>query len=404
MEKLTLTEKNITTLALPEKGKRINYFDTKIPALHVRVSSTGSKSYYIQKRVLGKLKRINLGKCGDLLLRDARDLALETLSDLSRGVDVVNERKKERDRGETFRVYFDLYLKSRSLKASTIKDYNRQLDENLISIADTPIAEIGRKKLLKLFQEKSKSSKARANGAMRVFRAVYNYAIAVTTDDQGVTILPPNPVKILSDAKAWNATKRKKEIIHPDDLGKWVDAVKRLPLGRSEYAESVSRLFLLLIITGWRTNQMINLKWSNVDLNKQIFAISDDDVKNKDGHDLPMSSHAAVLLSEIKAVGIGKGSDFVFAEPGSKKPVDDFRHWIEIVEKESGVKFTLYDLRRSFMTYGSECLDLNMLTVKRLAQHKTQESDVTAGYIVPLVERMRRAAQLISDFILVGRA
>jgi len=401
---LNLTEKKVSTLELPEKGKRISYFDLKVPALYVRVSGTGSKSYYISKRVEGKLHHIRIGKVGEILLKTARELALRHLSDIERGIDLFQKKKNPSIKTETFEDYFNKYMAAKSLKPSTIKDYNRQLNENLSPIKNQPIDKIGRQLVLDTFEKASKRSKARGNGAMRVFRAVYNYAIGLTTDDYGVTTLPPNPTKALGDTKSWNPNKRKKTIIHPEDLPKWLDSVRKLKGDRTEYGATVSRFFLSLLITGWRTGQLANLKWSSVDLNSQMFKISDDDVKNKDGNDLPMSRQMALMLTELKSYPIAQTSEYVFAEPNTGKPLDSWRYWVDLVTKDCGVKWTPYDLRRSFLTYGAECLDLNMLTIKRLAQHKTQEADVTAGYIVPLADRLRRATQKISDYVLDSAA
>ncbi len=71
---------------------------------------------------------------------------------------------------------------------------------------------------------------------------------------------------------------------------------------------------------------------------------------------------------------------------------------MEQVTRASGVEFTLHDLRRRFLTI-AESLDIPHYALKRLANHR-DSSDVTAGYIVADVERLRQPMQLIMDFIL----
>lgn len=68
------------------------------------------------------------------------------------------------------------------------------------------------------------------------------------------------------------------------------------------------------------------------------------------------------------------------------------------VIKNSGVHFTVHDLRRTFITI-AESLDIPAYALKRLMNHK-MSNDVTAGYIIVDVERLRKPMQLITDYIL----
>lgn len=68
------------------------------------------------------------------------------------------------------------------------------------------------------------------------------------------------------------------------------------------------------------------------------------------------------------------------------------------VTKASGVHFTVHDLRRTFITI-AESLDIPAYALKRLMNHK-MSNDVTAGYIIVVVERLRKPMQLITDYIL----
>jgi len=66
----------------------------------------------------------------------------------------------------------------------------------------------------------------------------------------------------------------------------------------------------------------------------------------------------------------------------------------------SVVKFTVHDLRRTFIT-AAESLDISAYAVKRLVNHKLN-GDVTAGYIVADVECLRKPMQQISDYLLTA--
>lgn len=68
------------------------------------------------------------------------------------------------------------------------------------------------------------------------------------------------------------------------------------------------------------------------------------------------------------------------------------------VTKASSVHFTVHDLRRTFITI-AESLDIPAYALKRLMNHK-MSNDITAGYIIVDVERLRKPMQLITNYIL----
>ncbi len=68
------------------------------------------------------------------------------------------------------------------------------------------------------------------------------------------------------------------------------------------------------------------------------------------------------------------------------------------VIKETGIQFTVHDLRRTFITI-AESLDIPAYALKRLMNHK-MNNDITAGYIIVDVERLRKPMQIITDYTL----
>jgi len=80
--------------------------------------------------------------------------------------------------------------------------------------------------------------------------------------------------------------------------------------------------------------------------------------------------------------------------------IEEPKKFVAWVRKESGVHFTIHDLRRSFITY-AESLDFGNYTIKALMNHSTANSrDVIEGYLQLSVERLRKPMQKISDYVL----
>jgi len=80
-----------------------------------------------------------------------------------------------------------------------------------------------------------------------------------------------------------------------------------------------------------------------------------------------------------------------------ERKISNFRYAQATITKASGVSFCIHDLRRTFATV-AESLDIPAYALKRLLNH-ANGTDVTAGYIVANVERLREPMQKITDFV-----
>jgi integrase len=155
---------------------------------------------------------------------------------------------------------------------------------------------------------------------------------------------------------------------------------------------------VLILFTGLRRGEAAKLRWEWVDLDHRTLTIPATETKNGHAHSLPLSDYLTELLTTRKHadstyVFPGRGKTGHFTEP--KKPI------IKIRER-SGVEFTLHDLRRTFITI-AESLNIRDYTLKRLLNHRSS-GDVTDGYIMSDVERLREPMNAISNSILAYTA
>lgn len=119
------------------------------------------------------------------------------------------------------------------------------------------------------------------------------------------------------------------------------------------------------------------------------------DTKNHESHTLPLSNYLYTLLLYRSQ---NKVNEYVFPGTGAGGYIIEPRKQMAHVTNHSGVHFTVHDLRRTFITI-AESLDIPAYALKRLLNHK-MNNDVTAGYIVTDVERLRKPMQDISDYFL----
>jgi len=401
MAKLKLTKSNIERIPLTQSGQQL-YWDTELPGFGLVVGQT-SKSYVAQSNIADKSVRITIGKHGVFTCAEARSQARLLLNEMARGINPVEKKRGAKAQGVTLRETFDIFLKARKLKPSSVYDYRNTMNASFEKWLDKPLKDLTRemvsnryKAIQKEVAERQKNPKGMrgqsyANGAMRILRSVYNFARAHFEDAH----IPENPVKALSDTKVWFKDKRRQSLISIHQLPAWFKAVSELsdPLAQDR-AETARDYLFLLLFTGLRRMEAVKLTWSQIDLKAKTLAI--EDTKNGETHSLPLTGY---LYNMFKIRNEANESRFVFPWPSVKQGyIVDPGKYMERVIKDSGVHFILHDLRRTFITI-AESLDISAYALKRLMNHK-MSGDVTAGYIVTDVERLRKPMEQISDYIL----
>jgi integrase len=148
-----------------------------------------------------------------------------------------------------------------------------------------------------------------------------------------------------------------------------------------------------LLFTGLRRSEASRLAWADIDFKEKTLSIPE--TKNHLVHTLPLSDFLFDLLGRRD---MDKSSPYVFPSDGTLGYLVEPKTAVKRVATLSGVDFTLHDLRRTFITI-AESLDIPGYALKRLLNHK-DPNDVTAGYIVPDINRLRKPMQQINEFII----
>jgi len=381
MQELKLTKRAIEAIPYTSKGQEF-YRDTLLPGFGLRVGSK-TKTFYAEGRVDLKTRRVSLGRIEFVSPDEARRKALSYLSDMAEGIDPQKEKQKIAGQQIGLEKAFTKFFETRThLSPVTVSGYARTVHVYLKAWRKTPLAEIDRQMVLKKHQALArKHGEVSANNAMRHLRSVYNFTAA--TQDE----FPPNPVLILTQARAWYKEKRRRTIIPAHSLGKWWEAVMQEP----EYARD---FLLIALFTGMRRGELMRLRWENIDLVGNTLHIPN--TKNGDPLDLPISRFLMELFSERHKNA--SGSDWVFPGTGKGGHFVEIKKALRRVRDNSGVKFTTHDLRRTFITI-AESLDVPYYALKRMLNHRTN-SDVTGGYIVIDAERLRSPVEQVAQKIL----
>jgi len=397
---MKLTKTTIDALPIPEDKHKI-YRDDDVMGFGLRIMPSGRKSFIVEKRIGRKVRRKTLGIYGPLTPAQGRKEALKFLGKIAMGIDPIDEAAEQQSSLVTLQEVYETYLKVRKdLKANTLSDYRSHMNNAFKDWAKRPLANIRRDMISKKHKQIGEKHPARANGAMRFLRAIFNFAAGQYEDANDRSLFPENPVSRLSQTRAWYPSRRKQGVIRAHQLKDWYKAVKTLKaITYDPVAMTTADFLVLLLFTGMRKSEGLGLEWDDVDLLDRTLIINN--TKNGQELQLPLSDFITDMLSVRKANNEQKKPEdrslYVFPDRHNLAHLVDPRKQMQKVIDESGVEFTLHDLRRTFITI-AESMDISIYTIKRLVNHK-MGNDVTAGYIISDIERMRAPVQRISDFL-----
>lgn len=201
-------------------------------------------------------------------------------------------------------------------------------------------------------------------------------------------MIKTNPVTRLSRNRAWHKIHPRQGIIPDHKLRDWYKAVCTL-------RHDVARDFLLFtLLTGLRFGETRMLKWCYVDFELKVLNIPREITKSDRQHLLPLSDFLIQLLKRRHTYRYL--SEWVFPSTRLKnKPISAGVGMVRRVQDKSKIKFTMHDLRRTFLTMG-EKLDVPVYALKRLVNHSVS-NDMTGRYLVLDIDRIRVYMCRITD-------
>ncbi|MGE0266569.1 MAG: tyrosine-type recombinase/integrase [Candidatus Obscuribacterales bacterium] len=395
MPKLRLTKDNIQKLR-PVEGKETFYWDTKCTGFGLRVTKT-SMTYVVQTRLADhRIARVKIGRTDVLTLEQAEKQARSLLGRIALGEDPNAERVDESANKLTLRELYEEYKSVKKLRPKTVYIYDGAVRRCFEDWLDKPVVSITKDMVQKRHYMLSNANgprgkgEAQANQGMRVLRSVLNYGAIAYEDSNGKSLLGDNPVRRLSQTRTWNKIPRRQDVISLEELEAWYTAVVELE------NDIVRDYLLLCLFTGLRRSEAMRLKWKDIDLEARVLLIPAENTKADRMHGLPLSDFLCDLLRK-RARSKRRGNDYVFPARDGDGHMVEPKRVIDKVKAASGVNFSMHTLRRTFETC-AERLDISYYALKKLLNHSTS-GDVTSGYIVIGVERLREPMQKITDFI-----
>ena len=349
---------------LPSDEKSYTVWDQEIMGFGVRIMPSGQKSFVLKFTINRQQRWVTLGRFGDLTLEEGRKLALSRRGDVAKGIDPTIEVRAQKT-APTVKELIDRFIEEHVVpktRETTARGYTRFL-RNVIQprLGKMLAKEVSSAEISK-FHHDLRETPRQANQAVAILRKMFNLA-----EVWKYRPLSTNPCVHIQK----NPEQKRERYLSDIELQALGEA-----LVEAEETGSVPPAALaairLLILTGARHNEILKLRWNQVDRDKNCLVFKPDDHKTgrKSGtKTIPLNQPALDVLASIpKAIGntyviqgLSPGSHFV----GLQKVWERIRKRITVreIEKVKGKKkrkedmvniedVRIHDLRHTFASVG----------------------------------------------------
>lgn len=354
-KKFNFTKTDIDALPLPQKGKRDTYQDTKISGLHVRISSTGIKTFSVFKRIRGgNPERITLGRYPDMTIDQARRKTMEinlVIADGRNPAEAKRKLKSELLFSELFKEYLEKHSKPKKKTwAEDLEKYKNHIEK---SLGKRKLSEINRAAISLIHSNITKAGHPiAANRVLALISSVFGWAISAGLWENNPAI-----------GIRRNKEKSRDRFIQSDELPRFFQALSE------EANETIRDYILISLLTGARRSNVCSMKWQDINFERAEWRI--EATKNDTPQTVTLSPEAIEVLQNRKEINDG---EFVFPGIGKSGRLQEPRKGWERILKRAGIKdLRLHDLRRTLGSWQAKT-GASLAIIGKSLNHKNQNT------------------------------
>jgi len=370
MSRLTIR----TVEALEPRATAYIVFDERGGKFGVRVMPSGQKSYVIQYRSKGRVRRVTIARVGNITPDEARRQGMTLLGKISSGGDPAQEKANYR-RIPTISSVCDRFYAEHVLhrcKPSTQREYKRVLEKFIKPELGTRKVEDVTRADLAAIHHAYRHVPYQANRTLGVLSKIFNLC-----EVWGLRADGTNPCRHIPK----NRENKRERFLTPDEIRGLGTVLNDLGVAGFESPFMLAAI-RLLVLTGCRLSEIQMLKWEYV----------------KDGHielpdsktgprRIPLPPAARAVLDSLPLV---PGNPYVIAGKEDGQYLTDLQRPWRRIRKRAGLEdVRIHDLRH---TYASNALasGIDLVMVSKLLGHT--QIHTTMRYVHLADDPIRKAA------------
>lgn len=410
---IALTASVIERFQLPPGSTQAFLRDALVPGLKVRVTKTGFKAFIFERKVGQKTTRRAIGSVLVLTIDEAREKAREARLSMDAGTDILGEHKAQARRelsapapktcpvvSEIWTRYIadrkahwgERHLKDHeTLMGAGGKESSRGTGGKGITVPGVLFSLASYKldtltpKIVEAWAKKEAATRAtQARLGRRLLRAFLNWC---KEQEDLEPFLPVGDVVGTKRVKdALGKARAKRDSLMREQLKSWFGEVRALDnRTQSVYLQT-------LLITGARPNEILDMKWADIDWRWGKLTIRD---KVEHSRNIPLTEYLGTQIKSLSRAG-----EYVFTStrlPGQKmsSPAKAHRNCCRAARI---TPVSLQGLRRSFKSL-TEWLEIPTGVVAQIQGHKPSAT-AEKHYTVRPLDLLRVHHQRIESWIL----
>lgn len=389
--RIQLTKKIVATVQPKEKPYELR--DTKVKGLLLRVQPSGHRSWIVTWK---HGKRRTLGEASHLTLDEARAHASQTIAEfIQKGLPSIAKTKQPKITLEAF--LSDHYAPWARTELKGADHYIERLKRVFPKALSKPLAELDTAWIERWWAARLKETtrydtpitKATAWRDLAGLKAVLSKAVKwgmlARNPFQGVRVKATKPrsvVRFLSAAEE----KRLRDALSERDhalaearasANEWRKA-RRRPLypeiPKGGFAGHLTPVVLLAMNTGLRRNELLSLRWSDINLDAKMLTVRRENAKSGKQRHIPLNAEALAVMKQWQSQTSDSGR--VFDVKGVKSA------WGGLLEAAKIERFRFHDLRHHFASkLVMAGVDLN--TVRELLGHADLTMTLRYAHLAP---------------------
>ena len=370
---LTISKRTVDRLSIG--GKETVFWDRELPGFGVRLYPSGSKIYVVQSRGPTGIRRISLGRHGEIIAEEARKQAGAAIARIKSGKDPVPAM---RGRALTVADLAERYMEGHVIvrcNAHTQRIYAGSLRNHILpALGRIPVASVGRTDVAALHYGLRETPRA-ANRALMVLSTMFSLAEA-----WGLMPLGGNPCRFVLRYKEG----RRERFLTEEEYRRVGRALCALEAESPIRARAVAALRLLML-TGCRLGEVLTLQWSDIDQKAGELRLRD----SKTGARMvPLTPAGLQVLSGIMRV---RQSSWVFPGPWPDRHLSQLTTFWHRVREQAEVRdVRIHDLRHSFASRAL-ALGLALPMIGRLLGHTDIASTARYAHLARDAEKLAAA-------------
>jgi len=397
----------------------------RLAGFGVRVWPNGKKTFTVQYRAGGRgspTRRKSLGGYGTVTVEQARKSAERYLASAHLGIDIVGEERNTLAEMTVSELCDDYILHGMALKKpSTIKtDIGRINGHIRPLLGKKKIGAVTRQDIQRFLNDVANGKTARdkrtskngrsiitggkgtATRTVRLLGGIFTYAVSQNYLDTN----PRTGVKLFKDGA-------KERFLSTVELARLASTLreaetKGLPRSLQHKGGAVDRLdpaepvldvmsphitaaIRLLLLTGCRLREILNLRWNEVDFQRGLLVLPDSKTGRKN---IFLSDAAALVLQSLPQIG-----DYVIAGRSPNKPRSDLkRPWQRITSHAGLQNLRIHDLRHTFASIAA-AQGMSLQMIGTLLGHRSTETTSRYAHLTddPLRRGLNQIGTLLAD-------